>query len=404
MHKLNAAKIRPLTKPGTYGDGGGLYLKVRSPEHRSWLFRFKLAGKPHLMGLGRLSDVGLGEARDAAVAARKLVRAGVNPIQQRKQERAPDRDGLSFGEVASAYLESHEVSWRNARHRQQWRNTLATYVEPLMGRMPVAAIDVGMVMRVLQPMWLATPETASRVRGRIESILDYAKARGWRTGENPARWRGHLDHLLPARAKIRTVRHHAALPWPDAGSFMHALASQEGVAALALRFLVLTAARTGEVLGARWDEIDLANALWTVPGGRMKAGREHRVPLSGAALDILRMVAPWSAAGDLVFPGRTTGRPLSANAMGMVLCRMGRGDLTVHGLRSTFRDWAAEATGYPNHVVEQALAHTLRSEVEAAYRRGDLIDKRRRLMGDWALFSSRPQAVADVLPLWRVVE
>ena len=286
MGKLNTAKLRTLTKPGTYGDGAGLYLQVRGPERRSWLFRFKAAGRGHLMGLGVFPDVSLAEARDAAATARKQVRQGVNPIDQRRATRAAvaASAGLNtFAEVADAYIAAHAASWRNAKHRQQWRNTLDTYARPVLGNLGVAVVDTGAVMRVLEPIWREKPETASRLRGRIESVLDYATARGWRTGDNPARWRGHMDNLLPSRAKIARVEHHAALPWREIGGFMTALAKQEGVAALALRFAILTAARTGEVIGARWSEIDMQTAVWTVPAERMKAGRDHRVPLSDAA-------------------------------------------------------------------------------------------------------------------------
>jgi integrase len=404
MGKLNTARLRTLTKPGTYGDGSGLYLQVRGPANRSWLYRFKLHGKPHLMGLGTATDVSLAEARDAAIAARKLVRQGVNPIDQRRTARAEmtAQAGLTFAQVADAYIAAHEPSWRNAKHRQQWRSTLDTYARPVLGKLPVASVDVGSVMRVLEPMWRDKTETASRLRGRIESVLDYATARGWRTGENPARWRGHLENLLPARSKIAKVEHHAALPWRQIGEFMAALRHEEGISALALRFAVLTAARTGEVIGARWSEIDMAGAVWTVPAGRMKAAREHRVPLSDEVLDVLREVSkPGSdtKADGYVFPGGRPGRSLSSMALLMLLRRIRRGDLTAHGFRSTFRDWCAEATNYPREVAEAALAHTLRDKTEAAYQRGDLMEKRRRLMAEWATFCARPSAAGRVVPL-----
>ncbi|HET7879562.1 MAG TPA: integrase family protein, partial [Acetobacteraceae bacterium] len=263
MGKLNAARFRALTKPGTYGDGGGLYLQVRGPANRSWLYRFRLHGKAHLMGLGTATDVSLAEARDAAAEARKLVRQGVNPIDHRRAARAEmtAQAGLTFTQVADAYIAAHEPSWRNAKHRQQWRNTLTTYADPVLGKLPVASVDVGGVMRVLEPMWRNKTETASRLRGRIESVLDYATARAWRVGENPARWRGHLENLLPAPSKIARVEHHAALPWRAIGTFMAALMEEEGISALALRFAILTAARTGEAIGARWSEIDQADAV-----------------------------------------------------------------------------------------------------------------------------------------------
>jgi integrase len=357
------------------------------------------------MGLGAFPDVSLAEARDAAAAARKQVRQGVNPIDQRRATRtavAASAGLNTFAQVADAYIAAHDASWRNAKHRQQWRNTLDTYARPVMGNLGVAVVDTGAVMRVLEPIWREKPETASRLRGRIESVLDYAAARGWRTGDNPARWRGHMDNLLPSRAKISRVEHHAALPWREIGGFMAALAEQEGVAALALRFAILTAARTGEVIGARWSEIDMAAGVWLVPADRMKAGREHRIPLSDAALHVLRELAKLRTnpkVDGFVFRGGKVGKPLSSMALLMLLRRIKRGDLTAHGFRSTFRDWCAEATNYPREVAEAALAHTLRDKTEAAYQRGDLMEKRRRLMAEWAAFCARPAAVGEVVPL-----
>jgi integrase len=308
----------------------------------------------------------------------------------------------TFREVADLYLTAHNAGWRSAKHRQQWRNTLATYVHPQMGDLPVGEVETAHVMAALEPIWQAKPETASRVRGRIESVLDYAKARGWREGENPARWRGHIANLLPPRGKVARVKHHAALPWQDVGTFMQALGNQEGVAGLALRFAILTAARSGEVIGARWSEMDMQAAIWTVPAIRMKGGREHRVPLSKPALAILRMVAKLSAenASDAyVFPGAGAGKPLSAMAMAMVLRRMNRADITVHGFRSTFRDWCSESARCAREVAEAALAHTLGDKVEAAYRRGDLFERRGRLMQDWAAWCSRSARHGEVVPM-----
>jgi integrase len=404
MSKLNAARLRALTKPGTYGDGSGLYLQVRGPTNRSWVYRFKLHGRAHLMGLGTVHDVSLAEAREAAAAARKLVRQGVNPIDQRRAARADGAvtAGLTFAQVANAYIAAHERSWRNAKHRQQWRNTLDTYADPILGKLSVAQVKVGDVLRVLEPLWQDKTETASRLRGRIEAVLDYATARGWRTGENPARWRGHLDNLLPARSKVAKVEHHAALPWREIGEFVTALAEEEGISALALRFAILTAARTGEVIGTRWYEIDMGEAVWTVPAGRMKAAREHRVPLSESALDVVREMAKLRTnpkVDGFVFPGGRPGKPLSSMALLMLLRRMGRGELTAHGFRSTFRDWCAEATNYPREVAEAALAHTLRDKTEAAYQRGDLMEKRRRLMAEWAAFCARPNVAGEVVAL-----
>ena len=406
MATLTALKVKALAMPGTYGDGGGLYLQVRSPKNRSWLFRFKLHRKAHLMGLGALADVTLAEAREAATAARKLVKQGVNPIDRRKAERAElaARAGLNtFAEVAEAYIAAHEDSWRNPKHRQQWRNTLDTYAAPILGSVPVAVVDVGHVMRVLTPIWKEKTETASRLRGRIESVLGFATARGWRTGDNPARWRGHIANLLPAPAKVSKVQNQPALPWKQIDTFAASLAHEEGMAARALRFAILTAARTNEVIGARWGEIDSAAAVWTVPANRMKAGREHRVPLSPAALAVLAAAAtlrPDHASDAFIFPGGKPASALSNMALLMLLRRMNphtdkaparwrdakSGDpISVHGFRSTFRDWAAEATSHPREIAEAALAHAV-GGVEGVYQRGDLLEKRRVLMADWATF------------------
>ncbi len=403
MAKLTAKSAQSLVakgKPGAHADGGNLYLRIAGPGSGKWTFRYMVAGKAREMGLGSPGSVSLAEARDAAQEARKLLRAGVDPIDRKRTANVIGRRH-TFAEVAGLYIDSHEAGWRNTKHQAQWPSTLARHVFPSMGTIPVADVDTGAVMKVLEPIWRKTPETASRVRGRIEAVLDYAKTRGWREGENPARWRGHLAHLLPARNKIARVEHHAALPWEEIGSFMAALRASQGTGALALEFAILTAARSGEVRGARWDEVDIANGVWTIPGTRMKAGREHRVPLSDTALNVLEALRPLRKAGsDLIFPSPKKPRsPLSDMALTAVLRRMGRADLTVHGFRSTFRDWAAESTGYAREVAEMALAHTIGDKVEAAYRRGDLFEKRRRLMDDWARFCSEPTAVGNVVRL-----
>ena len=380
-------------KPGRYGDGNGLYLLVRpgDPPGRYWVLRYSAEGRVREMGLGRAGAtpgaVPLAEARQTAGEIHRKVRAGIDPLAERKAARATAAAAKvrTFREVAGLYITAHAPTWRNPVHRRQWATTLQTYAYPAIGDRPVAAIEVGDVTGILQPIWGDKPETASRVRGRIETVLDFASANGWRTGENPARWRGHLSNILPARAKVRRVVHHAALPWRDMPAFMAALAGQAGTGAVALRFAILTAARTGEVIGAQWREVDMDAAVWTVPAARMKASREHRVPLTAAALAVLRTMR---LLGDgFVFPGAAAERGLSNAAMAAVLDRMGRDDLTVHGFRSTFRDWAAETTDYPREVAEAALAHTLRDKVEAAYRRGDLFDKRRALMEAWAAFT-----------------
>lgn len=343
-------------------------------------------GRPGALD-GPASLIGLADARRLAEACRRQRLAGLDPIESRRAERDRGRleaaEALTFRACAESYIAAHRAGWRNAKHAAQGTATLDTYAFPVVGDLPVQAVDTGMVVRMLEPIWTSRTETASRLRGRIEAVLDWAATRGHRQGENPARWRGHLENLLPARTLVRKVRHHAALPYPEVGAFMSELKRQEGTAALALRFLILTASRTGEVLGARWNEIDPAARIWTVPAERMKGHREHRVPLSDPALDVLRQVRELSG-GDFVFPGGRAGRPLSNMAMLTLLRRMKRSDLTAHGFRSTFRDWAAEHTEFSREVAEAALAHTIADKVEAAYRRGDLFAKRRLLMDAWA--------------------
>ncbi|MCJ2142259.1 tyrosine-type recombinase/integrase [Methylobacterium sp. E-066] len=375
-------------EPGLYADGGGLYLQVTHADARSWIFRFMLNGRARSMGLGSLHTLTLAEARNKATECRKLCLDGIDPIEARQRVRSAAQldaaKAMTFDACAEAYIEAHKKGWRNEKHVDQWRNTLATYASPVFGALPVQAVDTGLVMRVIEPIWGDKTETATRVRGRIESVLDWAATRGYRQGENPARWRGHLQNLLPKRSKVQRVEHYAALPFVQIGEFIASLRQQNGTSPLALEFTILTAARTGEVIGATWDEIDLAEWAWTVPAERMKGGREHRVPLCAQALRILER---FRALDDkYVFPGGKRGKPLSNMAMLELLKRMGRADLTVHGFRSTFRDWAAETTHFPNEMVEMALAHIIENKVEAAYRRGDLFQKRRELMDAWAVY------------------
>jgi integrase len=394
-------QVSNLTKPGRFGDGDGLWFQVRKPDAnrkrpvrepaRSWIFRYTWQGQQRQMGLGPYPDVGLKDAREAAADARKAVRAGTDPIGVKKakaSETKAQQTAMTFDSVLKLYLAAHEDTWRNPKHRAQWRSTLDTYVSPVFGGWQVSAVDVGAVMRVIEPLWKAKTETASRVRGRIETVLDYAAARGWRTGENPARWRGHVENLLPKRSKVAKVEHHAALPWAQIGAFMDALAKQPGTAKLALQFTILTAARTGEVIGARWGEIDMNAKTWTIPADRMKAGREHRVPLTDAALDVLRTMLPNRPEKEdgFVFPGRKDGTGLSNMSLAAVMKRMNLAELTVHGFRSTFRQWVGERTTVAREVAEAALAHTVKDKTEAAYARGDLFDRRRQLMEQWADF------------------
>jgi integrase len=370
-------------------DGNGLYLQV-SEGGASWIYRYMLGGRAREMGLGPLALYGLQEARAKALDARRLRHQGLDPIDARRAAQAKARldamKGTTFAQCAAAYIKAHRAGWRNGKHACQWEATLATYAEPIT-KLSVQAIDTTLVLKCLEPIWTTKPETAGRVRGRIEAILDWAKVRGYRTGENPARWRGHLDKLLPARGKVRKVEHHAALPYAELPDFLVALREQEGIAARALEFTILTVARTGETIFVRWVEFDLLDKTWTIPANRMKAGREHRVPLSGRVLAILEeMQTHRHSDNGFVFPGGKLGKPLSNMAFLMLLRRMGRDDLTAHGFRSSFRDWVAERTNFPAEVAEMALAHTVSDKTVAAYNRSDLFERRRRLMQQWATF------------------
>jgi integrase len=400
--KLTALAVSQTKRRGYYSDGGGLFLQVSASGAKSWVFRFRQAGRLREMGLGAVHTIGLADARQRAQECRVARLDRRDPIEDRKAARLTAQldaaKAMTFRQCAERYIAAHGAGWRNAKHAAQWGATLETYVYPHVGVLSVQAVDVGLVMRAVEPIWATKPETASRVRGRIEAVLDYATARGWRTGENPARWRGHLENLLPARSKVRRVEHHAALAYASLPAFMAELRAQEGLATRALEFAILTAARTGEVIGARWDEIDASERLWTIPAERMKAGREHRVPLSAAALAIIEQMADLRES-EFVFPGGRAGRPLSNMALLMTLRRMGRADVTSHGFRSSFADWAAERTNFASEVREMALAHTVSDKVEAAYRRGDLFDKRRQLADAWTRFCAEPQAAGRVVPI-----
>lgn len=385
--KLSAVGVRNQTKPGLHGDGGGLYLQVTESGSKTWIYRFMLAGRRRDMGLGALHTVSLAEAREEARQCRQLVRQGIDPIQNRKAAKlsaeAEAIKAMTFKQCAEAYINAHEASWKSDKHAAQWTSTLKTYAYPTIGALSVEAVDTGLVMKILEPIWATKTETASRVRGRMEAILDWATVRKYRTGENPARWKGHLDYLLPARSKVQRGSHHAALPYDQINAFLSALRAQEGSSARALEFAILTAARTSEAIGATWAEVDLEKKVWTIPAERMKAGREHRVPLSEPALSILADMKEIKT-GEFVFPGGKAKKSLSNMALLTTLRRMKRTDITVHGFRSTFRDWAAEQTHASREVAEMALAHAIGDKVEAAYRRGDLFEKRRELMDEWA--------------------
>ena len=408
--KLSAVEVAKAKGPAVLHDGGGLYLRIASTGAKSWVFRFQIEGKRRDMGLGSYPDVTLARAREKAAEHRSQSREGADPIAAKRAERQAQQlaeaKGRTFREVADEYVARNEAGWRNAKHRQQWRNTLAAYVYPTIGDLPVAAVDAGLVVQVLDPIWATKPETASRVRGRIEAVLDAATVRGYRQSPNPAQWKGNLAHILPARSKVRRVEHHAALPFGELPVFLAALGERPGMAARALEFVILTAARTGEALGARWCEIDIDAQVW-IPAARMKAGREHRVPLSAAALDVLGRVRPLALMTDgksdpaaPLFPGPRRALPMSNMVLLMLLRRMASQHLTTtHGFRSSFSDWAAERTAFAREVVEMALAHAIANRVEAAYRRGDLFEKRRQLMESWGQFCMARAASGDTVPI-----
>lgn len=387
LNKLSARKVTTTKIPGYYSDGGGLYLQVSSTLSKSWIFKFVRDKKATEIGLGSQVDVSLEEARDKATDYRKLLKQGINPLaEKRKVERDLQLSVakfMSFADCAEAYIEVNRHGWKNPKHAQQWSNTLKQYAYPIFGKLPVAEIDTALVIKCLEPIWTSKNETASRLRGRIETVLDWATVSKYREGENPARWRGHLDKILPKPSKVQKIEHHAALPYAEIAVFMAKLRGQSVVAARCLEFTILTATRTNESIGATWDEIDLSNKTWTIPGERMKAGRAHRIPLSERVIHILQDMQKIKV-NDFIFPSTKTG--LSNMAMLQLLKRMGEAGLTVHGFRSSFRDWAAETTSYPSEVVEMALAHTIKNQAEAAYRRGDLMEKRSQLMTDWQVF------------------
>ncbi len=397
--KLSAVFVNKASKPGRYPDGQNLYLQVSRWGTKAWLFRYTRHGRSHALGLGPVLDVSLKDAREAAARYRAALREGRDPLAEKRSLKLRSSNVMSFDECCAAYIEAHGPSWKNKKHRDQWRNTLATYASPKFGNLPVSEVDTGLVVRALEPIWVDKTETAVRLRGRIESVLGWAAVRGLRSGDNPARWRGHLDKLLPSPGKVANVNHHAALPYQEIGKFMAELRGQNGAAVHALEFAILTAARTIEVIGAQWAEFDLAEEIWTVAAERMKSKREHRVPLSPAVIKTLKKMQ--GRDGRFVFPGQRHGSSLSNMAMLSALRRMERDDCTVHGFRSTFRDWCSETTAYSPDVAEMALAHVVKNQTEAAYRRGDLFEKRRRLMNDWARYCNKAPTKASVTPIKR---
>jgi integrase len=402
--ELGPLEVARLRTPGLHavGNVAGLYLQVLDSGARSWVLRMMIGDKRRDMGLGGYPDVTLAQARQKAQEKRDMAREGRDPIEERRAARsalrAAQAKAVTFKEAAGAYIEAHESGWRNAKHAQQWRNTLETYAYPKIGALLTRDVDLAHVLSVLEPIWRTKTETASRLRSRVELVLDWATARGYREGLNPARWRGHLDKLLPRPSKLSKIEHHAALSVSDVGAFMQLLREQGGMGARALEFTILTAARSGEVRGATWAEFDLEAGVWIVPGERMKAGKEHRVPLSAAAVKVLKGL-PRMAGTTFAFPAPRGGQ-LSDMTLTAVLRRM-EVNAVPHGFRSTFRDWASERTNYPSEMAEMALAHTIGDKVEAAYRRGDMFEKRRRMMDDWARYCAKPQPKGEVIPMKR---
>lgn len=397
-NRIAPVEVARLAKrPGMHCDGGGLYLAVQPPPSKasSWVFRYMINGRARTMGLGPYPEFGLVEARELAATYRRMKAHGQDPLEAKEAERTAAKVArakeMTFKQCARAYIDDHRAGWKNGKTADQWKASLETYAYPVFGDLPVGEVDTGLIMKVLKGpvkgdargLWLARPETASRVRGRIEVILDWAETNGHRDpGKNPARWKGHLDNNLPARSKVRAVKGHAALPVDDVATFMADLRARGGLSPNALELAILTAARTNEVLGARWSEIDLDKGIWIIPADRMKAGREHRVPLSSRALELLHALLPEEPDQPFVFPGKP-GKPLSNMAMLTLLRRMGRDDLTAHGFRSTFRDWCAER-GIPRDLAEACLAHKVSDKTEAAYLRSDVFERRRPVMEAWA--------------------
>jgi integrase len=411
--KLTTVSVRQARLRGLYGDGGGLFLQVSPNGAKSWVFRFKKDGRLRVMGLGPVHTISLAEARDRARECRKLRLDGIDPIEERHRRQLAARfeaaKAITFRQCAKAYIETHQASWKNPKHAAQWPSTLETYVYPVFGDLSVQAVDTERVLKAIEPIWTVVPETASRVRGRIETVLDWAKARGYRSEENPARWRGHLDQLLPKKSRVAQLarrargkgEHFAAMPYRDLPAFVVELRERRGVAARALEFTILTAKRTEEVISARWPEISAEEKLWTIPAGRMKGEREHRVPLSDAALTVLEAMQPIKEdPAGFIFPGGRRGRGLSNMAMlNLLQKRIGRPHVTVHGFRSSFRDWTAERTSFSSEVAEMALAHVVDDKVEAAYRRGDLLEKRHQLAEAWARYCDSPVPSAQIVPI-----
>ena len=401
IKRLSALKVSKLNKRGWYADGEGLYLQVSATGSKSWVYRYKKAGKERWHGLGQYADDNsLEDARSAAGACRKLRRKGIDPIDYKRQQDSDklleDAKSITFKECATQYIESHKSGWKNSKHESQWTNTLETYAYPFIGNISVQKIDVGLVMQVIEPIWHKKTETASRVRQRIEKVLDWAKVRQYRTGDNPAVWRGHIENLLPKRSKVQKVKHFKAMPYADVPGYFIALRQTNSLSAKALAFTILTATRNNEVREAKWNEIDLDAGIWTIPEERMKAGKTHRVPLTKECLKILEETKPFKTS-DYVF-SFSKDKPLSNQALLKTL-KSKHPTLTVHGFRSSFRDWCAEMTAYPREVAEAALAHSLTNATEAAYQRGDLFVKRSKLMNAWSDYCITDKVESEVIPI-----
>ena len=399
LNRLTSLKVAREKAPGMYADGGSLYLRVAPGGSKQFVFRYAMNGRLRDMGIGPVKTLTLAEARERAREARKLLLDGIDPIANKRARvaalRSADAKAMTFRQCAEGFIKDNEGKWKNAAHRQQWTSTLASYVYPILGDLPVAAIDTPLVLRVVKPLWGRVPETASRVRGRIEAVLGWATVHHYRSGDNPARWQGLLEHALPARIRNK---HHAALPYVENGAFMRNLRQNNSVAAQCLEMLVLTATRLKEATHATWAEIDLANRMWTIPANRMKGGREHRVPLSDDAVAVLKSMQEIRRS-DYIFPGMHAERPVGARTIADIVKELAGREITIHGFRSTFRDWASERTNFPREVAEMALAHTIPSAVEAAYRRGDLFEKRRKLMEAWAAYCGKPVANGKVVSI-----
>jgi integrase len=403
IHRLSAAFVAKERRPGFYADGGNLYLQVDRQASgnitKAWVFRYQRNGKATDMGLGSLNAVTLARAREKAFEARALLADNLDPLQARRAREGSSAVAsavhMTFDQCAKAYVDAHAPGWRNPKHVEQWRNTLSTYASPVFGALPVAAIDTGLVMKAIESIWYTKTETAARLRGRIENVLGWATVRGYRQGENPARWRGHLENLLPKRSKVQKVTHHPALPYVEIPAFMGELRKRDGTSARVLEFIILTASRVSEAVNAQWTEVDFDGQVWTIPAVRMKAGREHRVPLTTEAIAVLEAMTA-RRQSDSIFPGWKIGKPLTGASCLELLKEMGRGELTTHGFRSTFRDWCAEQTNFPRELAESALAHVLRDKTEAAYQRGDLLERRRKLMEAWSAYCAKP-ANGDVI-------